>query len=168
MAEVERWWPLREIHFTAEQVKWLISFLPVLREGRWPPYPHGNSYREEPFGRNPNHVHAPFETAAMVAAELDVRIKACGIDGWLVKAVYGWGENYQSLGLTDQELYQRVGRCLKYVVGWKRKRVSYREFVNHRRYKLGTRGFILRVQTPERRSGNQMRPTLLNSGRPFQ
>jgi len=132
VAEIEQWWPLRSIIFSAQQVKWLISFLPVLREGRWPPFPH-TGYPQAPFGRRANRNGAPFESAAMVAAELDIRLKACGMDGWLVKMVYGWGENYQSLGLADQELCRRLNRCLKYVTGWKRKRVSYREFVNHRR-----------------------------------
>jgi hypothetical protein len=137
MAEAELWWPPREISFKARQVKWLISVLPVLREGLWPPCPRESGYLNAAPRRMPPRVHAPFETAALVAAELDVRIRSCGMDGWLVKAVYGWGENYVSLGLSDKELFRRVMRCLKYITGWKRKRVSYRDFVNHRRKETG-------------------------------
>ena len=133
MAEREAWCPPRDIRFTVGQVKWLVSVLPMLREGRWPADPRRSGYTDSPAGQKRNDTHAPFETAALITAELEVRIKACGVDGWLVKAVYGWGEDHQTLGISDEELYRRVGTCLKYVSGWSRKKTAYREFINHRK-----------------------------------
>jgi hypothetical protein len=133
MAERDPWCPPGDIRFTVEQVKWLVSLLPMLREGRWPADPHDSGYINPPAIRKRNNIHAPFETAALIAAELEARLNACAEDGWLVKAVYGWGEDCQTLGIADMELYRRVAGCLRYVSGWSRRKVSYRDFVSHRK-----------------------------------
>jgi hypothetical protein len=130
-----QWWSPRNIRFTSAQVKWLLGYLPLLREGKWPSDICIQAETGRTSGCHSVKNHAPFESAAMVAAELDERITACGPDGWLVKAVFGWGEDPVSLGLTDGELNRRVGRCLKYICGWQRKRTTYQEFIGHRKGK---------------------------------
>jgi hypothetical protein len=137
MAERETWCRPGDIRFTIEQVKWLVGLLPLLREGRWPPDPGQSGHTGLPAGRKTENTHAPFETPALIAAELELRIIACGADGWLVKAVYGWGEDHQTLGISGQELSRRVGRCLKYISGWSRKKMTYQDFLNHRKAEQG-------------------------------
>jgi hypothetical protein len=133
MMKIEQWWAPRDIRFSLEQVKWLVGYLPLLREGKWPSDTSVQVESERTGSGNSVKSRAPFESAAMVAAELDQRITACGLDGWLVKAVFGWGEDSVSLGISDEELYRRVGHCLKYVSGWQRKKTTYREFIGHRK-----------------------------------
>jgi hypothetical protein len=129
------WYAPHEIRYSVEQVKWLISILPSLREGNWPPDPRETGYNDRSFTTRQWQRHAPFETACMIAGEVDARLKACGWDGLLVKSVYCWGEDYQSLGISEEELYRRCGRCLEYVSGWKRKNMSYKQWVKQRDYR---------------------------------
>jgi hypothetical protein len=122
---LERFWEPREIYFGFEQVRWLISNQPILRDGNWPPKPHDGAFRTLRDPSKPRAPFAPFESPALICAELDARLKNCGHDGLLTKAVLAWEEDENTLGLDRRELYRRVLRCLKYVSGWKRKRMPY-------------------------------------------
>jgi hypothetical protein len=132
----EIWWEPRDIRFTIEQCKWLISVLPRLRDGVWPADPRGNGYIPTRTCR-PENIHAPFETAEMIAGEIEARLEACGPDGILVEAFYGWGKDTRSLmkyfHLDQKTLSSRVGRCLIYISGWKRKPYRYEELSAHRK-----------------------------------
>jgi hypothetical protein len=71
----------------------------------------------------------------MIAAEMDARLKSCGIDGWLVKAVFAWDEDESSLGLEKEVFLVRISRCLKYISGWKRKITPYPFWVKQTNYR---------------------------------
>jgi hypothetical protein len=137
MAQIggEQWWAPAEIRYTTDQVKWLVSILPSLREGHWPPNPRETGYVDRSIISKQWQRHAPFEMACMIAGELDARLKACGKDGLLVRAVYCWGEDYQSLGMRDEELSWRCGRCLAYISGVKRKTTQYLQWAKQRNYR---------------------------------
>jgi hypothetical protein len=129
------WWEPKEIHFSLEQVKWIISILPLLREGRWQPKPHEGAYGHSVSRSQGKPDHAPFESPAMIAAEMDARLKSCGADGWLVKAVFALDEDERSLGLESHDFRRRVGRCLSYLSGWRRKTSSYRDWARQNDYR---------------------------------
>ena len=136
MNQIAFWWSPGQIRFSSEQCRWLINVLPLLHEGFWPPKPGGSSPAGPPQGKKRPGEHAPFETPEMAAAEIETRLEACGLDGLLAEAVFGWGKDFWSLmkyfGLDQKELRERVSRCLRYITGWKRKRTPYRNFCNHR------------------------------------
>jgi hypothetical protein len=129
------WWEPKDIYFSLEQVKWLISILPLLREGRWQPKPHEGVYRFSVSGSQSKADHAPFESPAMIAAEMDARLKSCGADGWLVKTVFALDEDEHSVGLESHDFRRRVSRCLSYLCGWRRKASPYRDWAKQTDYR---------------------------------
>jgi hypothetical protein len=131
----DAWWAPQDIYFSLEQVKWLVSILPILREGRWLPKPHGGLTRLTASSRQKKPAYSPFESPAMIAAEMDARLKSCGADAWLVKAVFSWDEDEISLGLEKEILLRRIGRCLKYISGWKRKTSRYSDWTRQTEYR---------------------------------
>lgn len=131
----EPWWHPRDIRFTREQVEWLLSWLPSLKEGNWPARPSG--YTEAPAGRKARSRHASFETPAQIAAELECRLAKCALDRYLVEDSYIDGiderDLARKLGLDIGDVGRRISSVLKYVSGWNRKTCSLKEWKGHRR-----------------------------------
>lgn len=127
------WWELREIRFTQKQVKFLLNHLPQLRVGKYPTRPEGYSNFEIMTRAAGN---AGFTKPCELAGELESRLQQCAIDGLITEAYYCnelpiirimW-----YCGQTETEVWNRIGRCIRYCSGWKRKRLSYRDYVNHK------------------------------------
>jgi hypothetical protein len=137
MSETEQWWSQGDIRFSCRQCRWLVSVLAVLHEGHWPRNPLNPGYIDPPYRKKDPGRHASFEGPEMVAAEIETRMEACGLDGCLVEAFYGWNKDPRSLTryfhMDERELAKRAARCVRYMSGWNRKRTTYREFVNHRK-----------------------------------
>ena len=133
----DEWYAPREINFSPEQVLWLISYLPLLKEGLYPPSPHASGYTDALSSRRSRRHNAYFETPCQLAGEVEVRLSRCHRDGLLVEARYLWDKDDEYLcrcfDLTERELGRCIGRAIRYISGWKRKRRSYREFISHRR-----------------------------------
>ena len=61
----ETWWAPKDIVFNQEQVEWLLEWLPLLREGKWPAEPTG--YINTARVQRSRSCHASFETPCQIA-----------------------------------------------------------------------------------------------------
>ncbi len=126
-----------EIHYTHEEVLWILHNLGCLRLGDWPAESSG--YTDNP--RRTINQKAPFITAIEVSAEISARMERCGKDGLILLAIECWKESEEAvakyLGIPVWSIKKRYKRALKYVSSgparrWldtrKRKGVSYQEF----------------------------------------
>ncbi len=115
-----------------------------LREGSWPPDHRETGYTEAGKTKSRSH-RAPFEAAALVAAELDARIKACGQDGEMLHVYYCYSLEATRIArlvkMDEERVMRRIKRALRYIASgpdcrWhdtpKRKGQTYREFISHR------------------------------------
>lgn len=129
----------REIHFTRQQIRWILENLGTLRGGYWPP--EASSYIDIPIGKRTASRNAPFITAADCYIEISQRLERCGIDGLILLAIECWGESDASLAnylrLSEWSVRKKYKRALAYVASgparrWhdtkKRKGESYQEF----------------------------------------
>ena len=121
------WYAPSEIKFRKEHVLFLIEHIDLLRSGQWPPECKNTGY----IGTNSQKsFHAPFETPALFAAEIDYRLGRCGLAGQLleakVKAQYLW-------------LEREANQALMYCCGWKRRDRSFADWKKDRNYHLKKR-----------------------------
>lgn len=141
----ELWWEPRQIVFNREQVLWLLAWLLSIREGNWPPDPRYTGYTDTAGVTKTRSYRAPFEAAALVAAELDARIRACGQDGEMLLAYHCYGMEATRIAklvkMDEERVMRRIKRALRYIASgparrWhdtpKRKALTYQEFVSHR------------------------------------
>lgn len=134
----EPYWSPNEIQFTREQVKWLISLLPLLRNGVYPRSPTETGYTNAPSKRQIK-AQAPFITASEIAGELDWRLCQCREYGLFLEMVYStedtmWNLQHISSALkVDINVVERnVHMALRFVCGKNRKGRSYSQFRNHK------------------------------------
>ena len=127
--EVDKgWWTPGEIVFARRQMEWLISWLPTLEAGQWPPIPQGDS-----FSKHTGMPRAPFEAPAQIYAEVTDRLEMCGVDGELLQDWYLWQKPMRSLevvyhGNVD-DIWTWVDRAMRYVKGFSRKPCTYAEWI---------------------------------------
>lgn len=134
----EEWWSYQDFRFRKEQVLWAIKHLPELKEGIYPTDPVGGSgYVDKHIGKSGVKRESSFVKPAIIAGEVEARLGLCGLDGLILKALILWEETPEyltkCLSISEQEIYWRRSRALAYISGWRRKRVSYREFISHRK-----------------------------------
>jgi len=138
------YFPPQEIVFSQEQIIWLLSVLPMLRSGAYPPEPSQSGYTDAPTGKKQIKPRAPFVIAAETAAELDSRLTQAGLDGLLLELVYG-GDNQDrlfmiqhiaiALGTDIKDIDRRLEKVLKYISGWRRKERGFTQWKRHKRGK---------------------------------
>ncbi len=135
MPDKEDWFSPGSIRFTRRQTLWLIQNLGSLRDGHWPP--EASNY----IGRNNSRHKSPYETAIEYAAEIQLRMEKCGVDGLILEAIESWGKTVDSLTIYLKmqawSITKRRKNALGYVASgpnmrWhatkKRKAESYQEF----------------------------------------
>ena len=126
---IEEGYEPREIRFTRPQMIWLIMWLEIMVEGRWPPNPKDTGYTQTPDVQRSRSTHASFETPAQIAAEVEVRLKATGTEGKLLVAEIQGGK-------ALEELAPESRRVLDYISGWPRRRTPFRQWLaNKNSYK---------------------------------
>ena len=108
-----------EIRFAREEMIWLITWLPLLEKGTWPPEFRDSGYT----GSHGSRGHrAPFENASGFAGEVNARLSTTGEAGEALV------DEIQS-GVTDYEgLSRPAKRALNYISGFRRRRLSYPEW----------------------------------------
>lgn len=115
--------------FTERQIEWLLAWLPHLRRLQltWPPNPKPKSgYVElkQPFfkrfsevwhkiiKRPPPFYEGKWENTASILGNLENRLCLLKLDGLLIKAIYCWHEDYETLvrytNLPKKVLIRRV------------------------------------------------------------
>jgi hypothetical protein len=142
------------VTFDREQTELLLPSLFEMQEGIYPAEPSGGyvEIRRPGIGH-----HAPFETAAQIAAELDCRLARTGLDRYLVEDYYcrnvSERELARRLQMSDWQVLRRIRSAVAYIASgpcprWlncldcpkypscrrkKRVGITYREWKGHRR-----------------------------------
>ena len=137
------WRNPHSIRFTRQEIKWLIPILPMLRDGEYPPNPRdADSGYIKGGGRPLFRSDAKFETPAGLAAELDFRIQRAGLNGLLVELLYSSEPDdevfviqhiAEALGEDTWAVDKRIDKALSYIAGDNRKKLSYKEWLGHRK-----------------------------------
>lgn len=125
----------REIIFVRDQVEFLLPYLVLLKEGRYPPEP--SSYTDT--GKRNRNFKAPFTTPCEIAAELKARMEVCGQDGYLALEHYYDGVPIESengvKGISDKRMIdiRLVERRIRKVVSYISSGTYRRWMDNHKR-----------------------------------
>ena len=112
-------WSLRFIVFARPQVFWLL---------------HTNFTFEGEAGYTDEKVHksrtagAAFEGVSCIVAEVEARVKACGEAG---EALADEAPQVE----TINQLSRPAMRALNYCSGWKRRRLSYQDWLRQAKYR---------------------------------
>lgn len=128
--EDEVWYAPYMIRFTQFQITWLLHYLDLLKEGRWPPgEPDDIITRRGVQGRS------YFEIPVTIAAEVEVRLERTGDDGFILKDRYYKEEDNRILSkkyhLPPEEIEMRIRRALRYMRGDARKQISYQDWIRN-------------------------------------
>ena len=124
-----------EVRFCRFQMLWLLANLVTLKEGRYPPGSASGYVDMHLESNKPLVGRASFETPVGLAAEVESRLDRCGLDGVILKAIVMWGETpdalARGLNMDYGDVLRRQERALRYVSGWRRRRITYRDFCSH-------------------------------------
>ncbi len=143
----DRYWSPGQIRYTKAQVKWLISFLPLLRVGVYPRNPKESGYTDAGIQARQFKPGAKHELAVGIAADIDMRIEKAGADGLMLEFLYAsepadelfiMEHIAQCLNLAVKDVSQRIRNALYFVSGPDIKVGSYTKYIkdNHRYLKL--------------------------------
>ena len=146
MVEDENWVAPKDLKFSKAEMLFLLKHLAGLRKGEYPPNPVGSSYTTLPQCNVRARSGAYFEKVVGIAAEIDIRLGHCGLDGLLLEGSVTWELSDERLAratnMSVAEVNRRLNRALKFIssgrdVRWqntaKRMGISYKEFISHRR-----------------------------------
>jgi len=118
-----------EIRFNQCHIMWILNHLDFLKTGYWPCDPDDINTQQCFQGR------AYFETAILVAAEVEARLATIGDDGFIIKDRYHKEEQEWTLSkkyhLPQGEVRMRIRRGLRYMAGDSRKSIPYDEWVKN-------------------------------------
>jgi len=130
-----------ELTYNKSCILWLLKNLPELRKGEYPPNPAGSSYTDIP-GKVRAKSGAYYQVVAEVAAEIDMRLSKCGLDGLILEAIESWGVSHEriakALSMPVEEVIRRAYWALSYIssgrdMRWhttkRRKSITYRDWV---------------------------------------
>ena len=116
------------------EVKWALASLLTLRVGEWPD-PEWNEAAHT--GGKVRQFRTRFAGPCEAAGEVERRLFLCGIDGFLVKQVYAWGESFDylstNLKMDRQAISKGVKTSLKYITGKWPKDGSYLQYKGHKK-----------------------------------
>ena len=123
--------------WTYRQVKWLLVWLPTIREAGldWPPSPRGSSYTDvalpakrenirkiwrKLFHKAVKPYRARWENERSILGHLENRLCKAGLDGILIKAIYSYKEDATWLGkclnISWRQVLERAGAALDKLV----------------------------------------------------
>lgn len=121
----------RTLRFDRNGIAWIVRHALELREGRWPGgLP--SDYMDTPISSGLT-SRAPFENPCLVIGELEIRIKRCGVDSYLVEAHIN-GKEPEEIAkeryLSVDYVKRRINKVLLYCAsgfsaGWKDTRWRY-------------------------------------------
>ena len=125
--------PLGMVRFCRAEVLFIIENLWEIRDGSWPKQDRETGYTDAGVRGQPRQS-APFEKSAQIAAEVDLRLSRCGIEGKLLEYEVQDG----------RELSETSYQVLNYVSGWRRKRQSYNQWKADRNRQKTHKFMVLR------------------------
>ncbi len=119
---IEEYYSPRDIHFSREEMLWLIEYLLPLGGVSWPVNSRETGYTEAPRVQHSQSHHASFESAAQIYAEITVRLESTKESG---EALI---DEVQS-GTDSCELLSRPAkRALNYISGWRRRKQTFAQW----------------------------------------
>jgi len=129
------WYSNSEIIFCLHQCRWIIEWLDLFLDGKWPACPVPNNYTDPGirarYGRS---SHAHFESPIQVAAEIRYRMKRCGVHGKLLEA---------EVQLGREGLSYEAFTALIYISGWEIKRTPYKKWLWKREKRRAARRALM-------------------------
>lgn len=125
------WYAPYEIkRFNQCQIIWILSVLDLLKAGNWPPGDPNDIYTQHCLQSG-----GYFESAILVAAEVEIRLEKTGDDGFIVRDRYCHEEDDWTLSkkyhIHIEDIRMRIRRALRYMAGDARKRISYGAWVKN-------------------------------------
>jgi len=112
---IKEWYSPKEIYFSPAQVEWLLEVLTMLRAGRYPLEP--SNYTD--LVQRHFYAKGGFETPVEIAAELMVRMQACGLDGYLAIEHYAEGIEIEEIAkirfLDIDDIERRIRKAKNYI-----------------------------------------------------
>lgn len=112
---------------TVGDVRWVLENLLTLREGLKPDGTRGEITL--PISSSGVMTQADFVIHCGIAAEVEIRLSMCGLDGFLVKQVYAWGESYEYLSrnlyISGKKIERGIEAALAFITGWWPKEYNY-------------------------------------------
>lgn len=121
----------QEIRFSESHILWLLDNVKYLNEGMWPPCP----WYTESTSRNVGNAH--YTVIMEIRGELFLRIELCGEDGGMMLDYFAYNKQHDQIArehaTNEYDVSKRIGRCLRYCMGWRRKKRSYREWYGERK-----------------------------------
>jgi len=133
------WYAPSEISFHRKHMLFLLKHLILLREGVYPPDPYHSGYTDEPISKKKKRIRRTpsFATPALYTAEVEIRLERAGIDGLILEAIEAWGKSPASISahlrIPEGLVKKKRDTALRYVSGWRRKKRTYKQFVNHKK-----------------------------------
>jgi hypothetical protein len=134
----------RDMKFDRECIDWCSKYINDLCTGHWPAsrpsgYLDVNVYVQRGI------LHATFETAVLVAAEVKIRVKKCGLDGYLWEDRFVRGMDEREIAkqrhLREEDVSRRINKVLWYAASGRNQRdESYEDWKNKNRFKRNIRG----------------------------
>lgn len=110
------WYPPKAIVYCRPQVLWYLEHADIFRDGKWVPESRVSSYTD--LGIRSRMVKIPKQLAEQFAAEIDSRLKKCGIEGKLLEMEVQ----------LQREFSPSSWKVLNYISGWRRKKMSFQKW----------------------------------------
>lgn len=108
----------QDINFDRPCVEWILEHYRTLSSGFWPGVRPSSGYTELPSKSRRGIHRAPFENPVLVAAEVMLRVKKCGLDGYLVEEKYIDLKSEEDIanerGLDAEDISRRINKVLWY------------------------------------------------------
>ncbi len=99
------------------------------------------NFHFEPPSRTISHKsqRTRFTNPASLAAEVDFRLSRCGLDRYLIIDRYVKGLSIEEIAryvcMENDQICRRINAVLRYISGWRRKEVTYKEYKRSHRWK---------------------------------
>lgn len=127
------YWQPREISYSRPQLEWLLPVLDELKEGIYPPDPRDTGYNIDAGIRGSPSGHAPYETAAMIAGEVEARLNQCPDKLREMMLAYykdGWPLDRLArlTGNADWWIHRNIKRGMRYITGRRRMSCTFSEW----------------------------------------
>jgi hypothetical protein len=129
------WYPPSAIVYCRPQVMFYLTYCEEFRAGHWIPNPDGSNYTDPSIRSEVTQI--PPHHAEQFAAEMDSRLKMCGLEGKLLEAEVKNGLTiFEFMKCrTCEKKYCPSMKALNYISGWRRRIESYRQFKSRTRKK---------------------------------
>ncbi|KKL76920.1 hypothetical protein LCGC14_2040090 [marine sediment metagenome] len=139
------WYSERDLVYCPHQIIWVLKHLSELKTGSWPERPLTEEQERNYLpctGNVPtmggSYGNASFECAICVAADVESRLDRTSWDGDVLRtSCQGYNDVAElayKMGSTVDIVERAMKNALRYVRGWRVKRVPYSEWKAQRKY----------------------------------